>query len=1119
MATFDYNSIVERFSSVLKSVDLSLIQAQLSKIQDNNDLSDKEKQNHIVLLCRSKEYMHYEWSNLSGMLRIHFLKMDIPSKFSEATKLMKDNLHEGYYQFVMENSEFLDNMVKPERDYTFNIFSAETLVNSYLGRVADGNSIRILETPQYMYLRVACFMWFEETAGWFPGKGDNSRIQSTYDDLSLGNYSHASPTLFNSGTTKHQLASCFTKTIGDSMSDITRSWKHVAFISKDSGGLGIDFSGIRHSEIRKAGMSNGVIPWIKSFERILVTVNQCFDPDTIVYTTNKGPTRICKIEIGDTLLRSDGLVSPVSKVITHDMTGQHIFMYDVRLVGDESSVDVTGKHPMLTYNFNVDVFNEHIFKDLTCSTEHHALFKPEYVPVEKLTENSFVAFPIPRYSENPYGMTHTDMKMIGLVYFLGSPTDSEICSQVPAKYEHLWKYDPEIHDLQCYVSEGQSVFMVDGLTKNPNSFFNSKMKRNPIPWWIVNLPNDLLEGFVKGLFHKKFKTKYTSDVEILKYIFMKLKYNFHVANENKSEYCVYLGIGDYMYYTDDYLWRKISSIKSRAVLVSDIYDLEMERTSDLDESVYANYTTNIGLAHNGGRRKGSGTGYLCDWHVDIENFLDLKKPEGAEDLRARDMTFAVNIHDELMRRALKDEDWTLFCPNKAKNLVNVWGEEFERLYHEYERLADTGELKPFKKIKARDLLLKIYQSQIESGNPFILFIDEANRKSNQQNLGCTRLSNLCMEILLYSDKQNIGTCILAAVNLSKCVDKMTKTVNYSKIESLSRSLVQNLNQVIDRTYYTKKIPQIKYTNFRNRPLGIGYMGLADVIAMMDLCWDDPDTAEINRAISETMYYASISESIELAKIYGTYETFVGSPASNGMFQFDLWKNEQRQRIVAGDLTGDVRKMETDVYNWGKLREDMVRFGLRNSLLIALMPTASSAHILGTNESFEPYTQHIFARTVLGGQFIVTNTHLVDDLCEIGIWNTPTVKSIMESEGSIQNIKPLSFYSSKVRARLEYLKKKYLTVYELSQRVLQDLAIDRAPFVCQTQSYNCWMKDPTETKLNAFLFNQWKHGVKTGVYYLRQPARSNPIDHTTRSMKISQNRNLIKEEYTCTSCNV
>ena len=497
----------------------------------------------------------------------------------------------------------------------------------------------------------------------------------------------------------------------------------------------------------------------------------------------------------------------------------------------------------------------------------------------------------------------------------------------------------------------------------------------------------------------------------------------------------------------------------------------------------------------GGRRKGSGTMYIPAWHIDIGEFLDLRKNTGPDEMRARDLFQALWVSDLFMKRVQANGDWSLFCPQHAPGLSDTWGEEFEKLDEKYEISKKYS-----KQIKAQELWKKIVLAQKETGMPFMLYKDSCNRKSNQKNLGTIKCSNLCVEIVEYTSKDEIASCNLAAVVLPKCVVSEQggqKVFDFDKLSQLTQELVKNLNQTIDRNYYPKGIPEIPYANLKNRPIGIGVQGLADTFALLDIVWESDVARRLNKQIFEVMYYAALQQSIELSKILGSYPSFQGSPASSGLFQFDLWRRDKKGE-------GDTHLYYTDE-EWDTLRKQMVKHGLRNSLLIALMPTASTAQILRNNEAFEPFSQVIYMRSVLSGTFVIVNRHLVSDLEKIGMWSSQTVQNILRKNGSMSGLEASPGSTDATRSRLAFLKEKYKTAYEISQKTLLQMAIDRGEYVDQSQSFNAWFgPDVTYQQITSFHFYGWENGMKTGMYYLRQPALANPINYALDSVDIAKN---------------
>ena len=475
----------------------------------------------------------------------------------------------------------------------------------------------------------------------------------------------------------------------------------------------------------------------------------------------------------------------------------------------------------------------------------------------------------------------------------------------------------------------------------------------------------------------------------------------------------------------------------------------------------------------GGKRKGSFAIYIEPWHSDIFEFLQLKKNHGKEELRARDLFYAMWIPDLFMKRVESNEDWSLFSPDEAKNLHETYGEEFEKLYEKFEK-----EGKARKTVKAQDLWFEILEAQIETGNPYILYKDAANKKSNQKNLGTIKSSNLCTEIIEYTSPDEVAVCNLASIALNKFV-KDDLTYDHQKLYEITKVITRNLNKVIDVNYYP--VEEAKNSNLRHRPIGIGVQGLADTFILMRQSFDSPEAKQLNAEIFETIYFAAMESSMEIAQKEGPYKTYEGSPVSKGIFQFDMW----------GVVPSSKR------WDWTKLKREVKKHGVRNSLLLAPMPTASTSQILGNNECFEPYTSNIYTRRVLSGEFIVVNKHLLKDLIKLNLWNENMKDRLMESNGSIQGFEEIP----------KDIKQLYRTVWEVSQKSIIDMAADRGAYICQSQSMNIHMQDANFGKLTSMHFHAWKKGLKTGLYYLRTKAAADAIKFTI----VKEEKSMDKEE--------
>lgn len=461
----------------------------------------------------------------------------------------------------------------------------------------------------------------------------------------------------------------------------------------------------------------------------------------------------------------------------------------------------------------------------------------------------------------------------------------------------------------------------------------------------------------------------------------------------------------------------------------------------------------------GGKRKGAFAIYLEPWHADVFEFLDLRKNHGKEELRARDLFYALWISDLFMKRVEAGDKWSLFCPHEAPGLAECWGEEFEKLYTQYE--ADG---KARKSVKAQDLWFAILDAQIETGTPYLLYKDSANRKSNQQNLGTIKSSNLCTEIIEYTSPEEVAVCNLASLALPRFV--INGKFDHDKLYEVTYEVTKNLNKIIDNNYYP--VEEARNSNLRHRPIGLGVQGLADAFILLRLPFESDKAKQLNKEIFETIYFAAMTASKDLAKIEGPYATFAGSPASKGIFQFDMWNVEPSLR-----------------WDWYRLKDEVLKHGIRNSLLVAPMPTASTSQILGNNECFEPYTSNIYVRRVLSGEFVVVNKHLLKDLVELNLWNDEMKNRIILHNGSVQQIEEIP----------DAIKEVYKTVWEIKQRNIIDMAADRGAFICQSQSLNLFVETPSASKLTSMHFYAWKSGLKTGMYYLRTQAASQAVQFT------------------------
>lgn len=465
------------------------------------------------------------------------------------------------------------------------------------------------------------------------------------------------------------------------------------------------------------------------------------------------------------------------------------------------------------------------------------------------------------------------------------------------------------------------------------------------------------------------------------------------------------------------------------------------------------------IDQGGGKRKGSFAIYLEPWHADIFDFLDLRKNTGKEEVRARDLFSALWIPDLFMKRVEENGTWSLFCPNEAPGMSDVYGEEFEELYTRYE-----AEGRARKCIPAQELWFKILDAQIETGNPYMLYKDACNKKSNQKNLGTIKSSNLCTEIVEYTSPDEVAVCNLASLSLPRFV--VNGQFDHQKLFEVTKVVTRNLNRVIDGNSYP--VQEARNSNERHRPIGIGVQGLADVFSMLRMAFESKEARDLNREIFETIYFGAMTASKDLAKVEGPYETYEGSPVSQGIFQYDMW-----------NVTPGPR------WNWESLKKEVAKYGVRNSLLLAPMPTASTSQILGNNECFEPYTSNLYSRRVLSGEFIIVNKYLLRDLVRLGLWNDEMKNRILSTNGSVQDIEEIP----------QDIRDLYKTVWEIKQKAIIDMAADRGAFICQSQSLNLFVENPNFAKLSSMHFYTWKQGLKTGMYYLRTKAAVDAIKFT------------------------
>ena len=960
-------------------------------------------------------------------------------------------------------------------DYRFNYFGLRTLMKSYLLRI-DGN---IVERPQDLYIRVALELSDSE-----------QEAKETYMLLRQHYYTHATPTLFNAGTNKNQLASCFLLDTEDSIKGIYKTLSDCADISKMAGGIGFNVNKVRskYSPIQgTGGKSNGITPMLRVFNETARYVDQCFHGDTYVYTS-KGPVMFKHLSESDKVLTLDGY-RDIERVLRHNSKGSG---FEISTKQSLRPSHVTDGHPFYTLRGQKKGINNSVIKNRL----DKGLLNPEWIEASELVEGDFIGYPIPSEEKDMY-FSEEDCWLYGLLVGDGSmPSDTSNAFTV-----HVNKNEEEIlRRLRSYCEDRLIEFSeeVDGgrvrfRTQHSNrmpwskNYLYSQDKQKFIHESLQLLPKDKTFAVIKGLMDsdghygsKELLLEMTSYQVVESVRFMLMRFGIlssgYERDRTESEVgighgkptvvirlpkvkvlCDYLGVdcGKYVNYLvhDNVMWSRITSIEKKAVR-SVMFDLHVKGEH--------NYVTHSGLAHNGGgKRKGSFAAYIEPWHADVFDFLELKRPHGKEENKARDLFLGLWMNNLFFERVKNDSYWTLFSPSEAPQLGDVYGNEFESMYIALENKG-LG-----RKIRAQELWSAIISSQIESGVPYLLNKDEANEKSNQKNLGTIRNSNLCTEIIQYSSEDEHAVCNLASIALPKFINGTE--FDFEALGYVVAVATRNLNKAIDKTMYPTR--EARKSNMSHRPIGLGVQGLADVFFEMNIAFDSPEAKDLNKKIFEHIYFHALKESNRMARNHTTYASYHGSPVSHGILQQDMWNDTDH-------MTGDLS------HEWLHLREDIRQYGVINSLLVAPMPTASTASILGNTEAFEPITSNLYVRRVLAGEFIMINEYLVKRLIKEGLWSESMRRSLINSNGSVQN---LSVPQS--------IKDVYKTAYELSQKVIIDLAADRAVYIDQSQSMNLFLRNPNGKKLSSMYFYAWSKGLKTMQYYLRS---SSAVDAKHRS---------------------
>ena len=1066
--------------------------------------------------CASMASIHYDYNTLAGRIIVSNHQKNTCESFCEVMEQLYNYLdkHEKpspivskeLIDVVRKHKRQLDDLCDYSRDYLIDYFGFKTLDRAYMMKI-DG---RTVERPQHMWLRVSIGIH----------GSDMERVTETYNLMSQKYFTHATPTLFNAGTPRPQLSSCFLLAMeSDSIDGIYNTLKDCALISKLAGGIGLHIHNVRAtgSHIRGTnGTSNGIVPMLRVFNNTAKYVDQCVDPETTIYTTH-GPKQIQNCTAGETsIFNLLGETEVIQNVLEHQYEGE---ILEIETMHSLHPLHVTPLHPLYVLKGQQKGLSYKVIENRL----NKKICQFEWIEANELTKDDMMIYPIPTHFIDNNTITKEDCYMYGVILgdgCMNNSNDTGYVSMHTTNKLHIREFmetyfQEKIVDYKVTIKDNTTRVRWNRTIHLPfryNDFYDdNKTKRIHHRW--LNLPIEKSKYILKGLIDtdgcngKEFVFDNTSLnlIESLKFICLKMgllvsgyirdrigeshETEKGIIENKKISYCLRIPRTKEICQLMNLEYNEkqfFKFFKYNNFLLSRIENISVNQYSgilyDLQLCSEHNYLLEHGLLHNGGgKRNGSFAIYLEPWHADIEIFLQMRKNHGDEELKARDLFYALWIPDLFMERVKTNGKWTLMCPDECPGLSDVYGDAFKTLYESYE---ESG--KGRSTMNARDLWYKVMDAQMETGTPYLLYKDACNKKSNQKNVGTIKSSNLCSEVVQYSDDKETAVCNLASIGLPTFIKD--GKFDFDMLHAVTKVVTKNLNKIIDVNYYPTE--KTRRSNMRHRPIGIGVQGLADVFIMMGYPFLSDEAKQMNRNIFETMYHAALESSCELAMREGAYETFEGSPASNGQLQFDLWSIDP----------GNSR------YDWTKLKEDIMQNGIRNSLLLAPMPTASTSQILGFNECIEPITSNIYSRRTLAGEFIQANKYLMADLIQLNLWNEKIKNNIISNHGSIQHIIEIP----------QDIKDKYKTVWEMPMRGLIDMAADRGAFICQSQSLNLWIEDPNYNTLTASAFYSWSKGLKTGIYYLRRRGKHQAQQFTIEPEKASST-GMHEEEDICEMC--
>ena len=1096
---------IERFLADLVKLRPSLTEINVPDICSrvatsiSSNLSTAKLATYVSEVCAAMTVTHWQYGVLGGRILVSMLHRSTTKNFVECMRMLENIMEPSFVACVVAHADELNNMIQHERDYQYDIMGFKTLERSYLLK-KEGI---IVERPQYILMRVAVALHGH----------DMEAVRETYEAMSRKLYTHATPTLFHAGMRKQQLASCFLMTmVDDSIEGIFETLKRCALISKSAGGIGLSVGNVRGggSAIRGTnGVSNGLAPMLRVFNDTARYVDQCVLPNTIIYTTD-GPKEIQSlVNHSDSVINISG-AECIQNVLEHPYNGS---ILNISTMHSIEPLVITPEHPIYilkdlgkAYNFTETKKRIQNGKNIPCWTD-----------AKEVTVRDFIVYPIPTYEIDQPAITADDCYFYGVVLGDGSLPHNKSYGKITL---HTINKQSVLDWLKIYFTQNyiEYTISVDNNTTNirwrksvhlaikyGDVYDSNKNKHVGSKW--LNLPLAKAKYIVKGLIdtdgclHKEIVFDSTSRqmIESVRYILLRMSVltsgyirdrrgESHVTSAGRvitnqglppaytlripkvkvvCDLVEYSEVGRFtkFFEYDGYLYSRVKSISTQKY-DGILYDLQMK-----NEHVYI---THNGMIHNGGgKRKGSFAMFLEPHHPDILEFLELKKNHGVDAEKARDLFYGLWISDLFMQRVKDNQPWSVICPTQCPGLQDAVGDNYTQLYEQCE--ANGNVVKTFD--TAREVWFAIIDSQIETGTPYMMYKDHANRKSNQQNLGTIRGSNLCCEIIEYTSPDETAVCTLASIALPEFCSP--SGFNFTELERVTRLVTRNLNRTIDVNWYP--IEQARTSNMKHRPIGIGVQGLADCFQILHQPYDSPAARQLNKDIFETIYYSALSESIALAKKDGTYSTYQGSPFSQGRTQIELW----------GATASDAR------HPWSTLKQELFQYGTRNSLLTAPMPTASTASILGNTESFEPRTSNLYTRRVLSGEYIVINRYLQQTLAARGLWSEDMGRKLIAHRGSVASIAEIP----------ADIKQVYRTVWEISQRSIIDMAADRGVYIDQSQSLNIHVEEPTRAVMTSIHFHSWSKGLKTGQYYLRSQPKAKALQFTVQ----------VKKEDECIMC--